>query len=106
MSEAENEKDAEISSLKNLYEEEKQIVTKIWEFLGSPSFEELKGRTLYDLISEKGGTAALANSLRVSGTAFVRMHKTSLLRRERLLSILAGGSEKGDFGIRGVSMNV
>jgi hypothetical protein len=37
----------------NLYEEEKQIVARIWEFLGSPSFEELKGRTLYDLISEK-----------------------------------------------------
>jgi hypothetical protein len=53
MSQAENEKDAEISSLKNLYEEEKQIVTRIWEFLGSPSFEELKGRTLYDLINEK-----------------------------------------------------
>ena len=51
MSEA--EKDAEISSLKNLYEEEKQIVARIWEFLGSPSFEELKGRTLYDLIREK-----------------------------------------------------
>ena len=49
----EAEKDAEISSLKNLYEEEKQIVTRIWEFLGSPSFEELKGRTLYDLINEK-----------------------------------------------------
>ena len=51
MSEA--EKDAEISSLKNLYEEEKQIVARIWKFLGSPSFEELKGRTLYDLIGEK-----------------------------------------------------
>jgi hypothetical protein len=34
-------KDAEISSPKNLYEEEKQIVARIWEFLGSPSFEEL-----------------------------------------------------------------
>jgi hypothetical protein len=51
MSEA--EKDAEISSLKNLYEEEKQIVARIWEFLGSPSFEELKGRTLYDIIRKK-----------------------------------------------------
>ena len=52
MSEA--KKDAKILfSLKNLYEEEKQIVTRIWEFLGSPSFEELKGRTLYDLIREK-----------------------------------------------------
>jgi hypothetical protein len=50
MSEA--EKDAEISSLKNLYEEEKQA---------------------------------------------------SLLRRERLLSILVGGSEEGDFGIRAVN---
>jgi PAS domain-containing protein len=27
-------------------------VARIWEFLGT-SFEELKGRTLYDLISEK-----------------------------------------------------
>jgi hypothetical protein len=53
MSEAENEKDAEISSLKDLYEEEKQIVARIWKFLGSPSFEELKGRIFYDLISEK-----------------------------------------------------
>jgi hypothetical protein len=32
--------------------------------------------------------------------------KASLLRRERLLSILVGGSEKGDFGIRAVNMNV
>jgi hypothetical protein len=31
----------------------KQIVARIWEFLGSPSLEELKGRTLYDLIGEK-----------------------------------------------------
>jgi hypothetical protein len=30
---AEAEKDAEISSLKNLYEKEKQIVARIWEFL-------------------------------------------------------------------------
>src|SRR5208283_6157924 len=52
---------------------------------------------------ERGGTAAAANSLRATGTAFVRMRKASLLRRERLLSILVGGSEKGDFGIRAVN---
>jgi hypothetical protein len=36
MSQAENEKDAEISSLKNLYEEEKQIVTRYGSFLEVP----------------------------------------------------------------------
>ena len=28
-------------------------MARIWEFLGSPSFEELERRTLYDLIGEK-----------------------------------------------------
>jgi hypothetical protein len=51
---SETEKETEISST-NQYEEEKEIVARIWKFLGSPSFEELKGRTLYDLISEKEG---------------------------------------------------
>jgi len=83
-----------------LYEEEKQIVARIREFLGSPSFEELKGEHSTILFARK---AAPANSVRAAGTAFVRMRKASLLRRERLLSILAGGSEEGDFGIRAVN---
>ena len=79
-------------------------MARIWEFLGSPSFEELKGRTLYDLVSEKEEElqrlqtrCALLEQLLLE---CMRHYKASLLRRERLLSILAGGSEKSDFGIR------
>lgn len=35
------------------YEHEKQIVSNIWTLLGNPSYESLKGRTIYDLIAEK-----------------------------------------------------
>lgn len=33
---------------------ERLIVAKIWEQLGSPSYDELKGRSIYDLIDEMG----------------------------------------------------
>jgi hypothetical protein len=55
-------------------------------------FEELKrANTRRSYSRERGGTAAPANSLRATGAAYVRMRKASLLRRERLLSILVGG---------------
>ena len=87
MSEAENEKDAEISSLKNLNEEENQIVARIWEFLGSLSFEELKGRTLCD-------RCALLDEL------LSECMRHRYYDENACFSVLAGGSEKGDFGIR------
>jgi hypothetical protein len=33
-------------------EQEKQIVSRIWTMLGGPSYEELQGRSIYDLIAE------------------------------------------------------
>lgn len=33
-------------------EEEKAIVDRIWKILGSPTFDELHGRSIYDLIEE------------------------------------------------------
>lgn len=33
-------------------DEERAIVSRIWNLLGSPTYEELKGRSIYDLIRE------------------------------------------------------
>lgn len=32
------------------YEEERAIVDRIWKILGNPSYEELNGRSIYELI--------------------------------------------------------
>lgn len=33
-------------------DEEKEIVSRVWEILGSPSFASLRGRSIYDLLQE------------------------------------------------------
>lgn len=38
---------------RRLFDEEKAIVERIWKMLGSPTYEQLKGRSIYDLIQEK-----------------------------------------------------
>jgi len=42
----------EIKYWKDKFEEEKLIVDKIWQILGSSTYEELKGRSIYELIRE------------------------------------------------------
>lgn len=51
----------EVDWLITAYKEEKAIVTRIWEILGNPSYEELNGRSIYDLISEIQKEAKMAN---------------------------------------------
>ena len=43
---------AENDRLAAAYAAEYAIVDRIWKQLGSPSYEELNGRTIYDLIDE------------------------------------------------------
>jgi hypothetical protein len=38
--------------------EDYEIVARIWTQLGSPSYEQLAGRSIYDLIAEKDATVA------------------------------------------------
>lgn len=42
----------EIASLREKLAKETGIVARIWGQLGSPSYEELKGRSIHDLIDE------------------------------------------------------
>lgn len=42
----------EIERLTAELKEERAIVDRIWALFGTPSYEELKGRSIYDLISE------------------------------------------------------
>ena len=42
----------ELSALNARLAEETAIVDRIWDQLGSPSYEELKGRSIHDLIDE------------------------------------------------------
>lgn len=53
---------AEIERLRAELAEEKAIVTRIWELLGNPSYEELKGRSIYDLIISLKEHAAQSRS--------------------------------------------
>jgi hypothetical protein len=43
---------AEIARLRSALTEEVAIVNRIWAQLGSPTFDDLKGRSIYDLIDE------------------------------------------------------
>ena len=42
----------EIERLRAERDAEREIVDRIWKQLGSPTYEELKGRSIYDLIDE------------------------------------------------------
>lgn len=43
---------AEVARLSTALKREREIVSRIWAQLGNPSYEELGGRSIYDLISE------------------------------------------------------
>lgn len=43
----------DVDWLINAYKDEKAIVTNIWALLGNPSYAELAGRSIYDLILAK-----------------------------------------------------
>lgn len=43
-------KDAEIEKLKGLNSDAHAIVARIWSIFGTPSYEQLDGRTIYDLV--------------------------------------------------------
>lgn len=47
----------EIKALRHALAEETAIVDRIWDLFGRPSYAELKGRTIYDLITEVQGHA-------------------------------------------------
>ncbi|KNY36069.1 hypothetical protein [Agrobacterium sp. SUL3] len=40
----------EIEHLKNLNADAHAVISKIWEILGNPTYEQLEGRTIYDLV--------------------------------------------------------
>jgi len=42
----------QIENLEFNFKEEQKIVDRIWQILGSPSYESLKGRSIFDLITE------------------------------------------------------
>lgn len=42
----------QVDWLINAYKEEKAIVDGIWKILGNPSYQELKGRSIFDLVRE------------------------------------------------------
>lgn len=51
----ETEKDAFITALHNErvnFKQEEKIINRIWEIFGNPSYEELEGKSLYDLIEQ------------------------------------------------------
>ncbi len=62
-----NERDAARAALaaeRERFEEEHAIVDRIWKQLGFPTYEQLNGRSIYDLIDElKSGNAKLREAL-------------------------------------------
>jgi len=67
------------------YAEEKKIVDRIWEQLGSPTYEQLAGRSIYDLIG-----AALAENVRLkilyeaTAANYCREHEDNVRLEERV----------------------
>jgi len=47
-----------MSQLKDELENERAIVSRIWVQLGSPTYAQLNGRSIYDLIDEMKGELA------------------------------------------------
>src|SRR5229473_4803677 len=54
---------SEIAALRSRLAEETAIVDRIWDMLGRPSYEELKGRSIYDLIAAPHKTLAEIEAL-------------------------------------------
>lgn len=50
--ECSNALDEDNISLRAAHDAKREIVGRIWKQLGSPTYEELKGRSIYDLIDE------------------------------------------------------
>lgn len=61
---------AEVAELRRRYDEEVAIVNRIWAIFGTPSYEELQGKTIYDLVQaaqdESQQVAELRESLNVA----------------------------------------
>jgi hypothetical protein len=61
LTEAQKERDALLAKAEELQVErdtEASIINRIWKQLGSPTYAELKGRSIYDLIDELKADAA------------------------------------------------
>jgi hypothetical protein len=56
--------EAEIEHLKNLNKDAHAIIDRIWVILGMPSYEDLAGRTIYDLVEDAVKDAARYRYLR------------------------------------------
>jgi hypothetical protein len=71
LTEAQKERDALSAKAEKLQVErdtEASIINRIWKQLGSPTYAELKGRSIYDLIDELKADAAKLEQARESET--------------------------------------
>lgn len=76
---------AELASVKAELAAETAIVDRIWDQLGRPSYEELKGRSIYDLIdalkaelaSVKAHAEAMADAIQFSDMAILTVAKAA-----------------------------
>jgi hypothetical protein len=50
--EIDNYCDNEVDMWKRKYEEERAIVDRIWKILGNPTYEQLGGKSIYELVEE------------------------------------------------------
>jgi len=72
-------------------DEEKEIVSRVWEILGSPSFASLRGRSMYDLLQEtisahNDAQAELARQREretILNTTIANLHEETDKARER-----------------------
>lgn len=54
---------AELAALQERYDEEVAIVNRIWAIFGTPSYEELEGRTIYDLVQAAQNQATVMHDM-------------------------------------------
>lgn len=77
---------AAIEQLRTDLEEERAIVNRIWDMFGRPSYESLKGRSIYDLIAEaieqQSRAASAADLLEALELLIPAVTKTELFAAE------------------------
>jgi cell division septum initiation protein DivIVA len=80
-----------IEQLERELAEEKSIVDRIWDQLGRPSYEALKGRSIYDLIDELKSELA---DLRIKMAGCSREYESLLAEARTELSAVIGAAEE------------
>lgn len=94
---------AALNEVSDKLRDESAIVRRIWQILGSPTYEDLDGRSIYDLITDlkaERTTLTLANRTAESQLALCREALDKLAYREHVRMAEGGGFVSNGYSCR------